>query len=34
VPAGFVSLHGEEFLNVLKTKFGLESTLGTPPTES
>ena len=25
VPAGFVSLHGEEFLNVLKTKFGLES---------
>lgn len=24
VPAGFVSLHGEEFLNVLKTKFGLE----------
>jgi len=23
IPAGFVSLHGEEFLNVLKTKFGL-----------
>lgn len=24
VPAGFVSVHGEEFLSVLKTKFGLE----------
>jgi NAD+ kinase len=24
IPAGFVSLHGEEFLTVLKTKFGLE----------
>jgi len=23
IPAGFVSLHGEDFLNVLKTKFGL-----------
>jgi len=23
IPVGFVSLHGEEFLNVLKTKFGL-----------
>ena len=28
VPAGFVSLHGEEFLNVLKTKFGLASSNG------
>lgn len=27
IPAGFVSLHGEEFLNVLKTKFGLETTV-------
>lgn len=27
-PAGFVSLHGEEFLTVLKTKFGLEPHIG------
>ena len=27
VPAGFVSLHGEEFLTVLKNKFGLETPL-------